>query len=237
MNNSIDLLEVAEFCKNEVEQKCKQSDRKHGYHILYVSIMEDTTVKVSQTPHILRNAEHCILVHSWDQLAATIYYDTYLVQFIKSDGTVHESMIDDEYSLDIHASSYNCPARLYLRRRGDEIYSKPLYYNVSLDSLIPFVWKIYLKCKAESRSLSESKLIGEIAKKNEVIASLEEEINSDVDKDQDPFDMETYPVVLLFKDNTLIFNSETYKDDTNSSFALCITKAFSLTYDDDKATE
>ena len=66
---------------------------------------------------------------------------------------------------------------------------------------------------------------------------LEEEINSDVDKDQDPFDMETYPVVLLFKDNTLIFNSETYKDDTNSSFALCITKAFSLTYDDDKATE
>ena len=66
---------------------------------------------------------------------------------------------------------------------------------------------------------------------------LEEEINSDVDKDQDPFDMETYPVVLLFKDNTLIFNSETYKDDTNSSFALCITKAFSLTYNDDKATE
>ena len=66
---------------------------------------------------------------------------------------------------------------------------------------------------------------------------LEEEINSDVDKDQDPFDMETYPVVLLFKDNTLIFNSETYKNDTNSSFALCITKAFSLTYNDDKATE
>ena len=178
MCNRIDLFEIAEFCKNEVEQKCEQSDRKHGYRILYVAIMEDATVIVSQTPHILRNAEHCILVHSWDQLAATIYYDTYLVQIIKSDGAVHESMIDDEYSLEIRASSYNCPARLYLRRRGDEIYSKPLNYNVSLNSLIPFVWKLYLKCKAESSSLSESKLIGEVVKKNEEIASLKEDINS-----------------------------------------------------------
>lgn len=178
MNNSIDLLEIAEFCRNEIAQKCEQSDRKYGYHILYVAIMEDSTIKVSETPHILKNAVKCVLIHSWNQLAATIYYDTYLVQFINSDGTVHESMIDDEYSLEICASSYNCPARLFLCRKGEKVYSKQLYYNVSLDSLIPFVWKLYLKCKDESSSLLESKLIGEIAEKNETINSLEEDKKS-----------------------------------------------------------
>lgn len=177
------LLEIAEYCKNEVEKDCKRTDR-YGYEILYAAIFDDSSIKVSATPHILREASHCLLIHKWMQLAVTQYYDTYRVQHITSDGEVLEGMLDDEYSLSIYASSFNHSARICLKRNGDEVFWKALMYNTRIEKMIPFTWGLYLKCKSECKTFLESKLMGTLAKKEDSIKSLEESLANSSLKEQ-----------------------------------------------------
>lgn len=176
MDTKVDFLELAAYCKQEIEQKCAESNRKHHYEILYAAILEDESLRISTTPHILRDAKRCILIHSWRQLAATIYYDTYLVQFINEDGEVLQEKLDSEYSIHISPSSFNCSAIISLSRCSKMVYSAKLWSNGEL--LLPlrlrYVWDLYKKCKAECQSLKESQLLGRLAKANQNI----EELNS-----------------------------------------------------------
>ena len=58
----------------------------------------------------------------------------------------------------------------------------------------------------------------------------EAKLNDKVNQDQDDFDMEIYPTLLVFKSGELIFNSQTYSESDNASeygWKQYINKAFS----------
>lgn len=67
---AVGFMEIAAYCKQAIEQKWLGSGYSK-YEILYVSIREDDSIKMSQTPHILKKNK---TMHSYTQLAATCCY-------------------------------------------------------------------------------------------------------------------------------------------------------------------
>ena len=175
MCTTIDFLEIATYCKQEIEQKCAESDRKGNYEILYVAIYDDDSIKISRTPHILKSAKRCILVHSWMQLASTISYDTYLVQCINEDGEVLLNDLDNDYSIYISPSSFNRAAQIYLNRNSTTVFQDTIWSNGknALHKRLVYVWNLYKKSKIECKTLKESELLGKLARTEQTIEELE----------------------------------------------------------------
>lgn len=61
---TVDFMELASYCKQDIEHKCSKSDHKFEYNILYAAIQEDDDIKTSRTHQLLKEAKQCILVHS-----------------------------------------------------------------------------------------------------------------------------------------------------------------------------
>lgn len=175
MRTTVDFLELATYCKQEIEQKCAVSDRKGNYEILYVAIYDDDSIKISRTPHILKSAKRCILVHSWMQLASTISYDTYLVQCINEDGAVLQNALDNDYSIDISPASFNRAAQIYLERNATTIYHDGIWPSI-IHKRLKYVWGLYKKNKTECKTLKESQLLGELARSEQTIEELESKL-------------------------------------------------------------
>lgn len=178
MCTTVDFLELATYCKQEIEQKCAESDRKRDYEILYVAICDDDSIKISRTPHILKSAKQCILVHSWLQLASTISYDTYLVQCINEDGEVLQNDLDSDYSIHISPSSFNNDARIYLKRNATTVFQDKIWSNGKnvLHKRLVYVWNLYKKSKTECKTMKESQLLGELARTEQTIEELESKL-------------------------------------------------------------
>ena len=175
---SIDLKEIADYCMSTVKNEVEQSQRKYDYSILYVAVYKDGSIMISQTPHLLSSASSCLLVHSWEELASTIYYDTYSVQFINEKGEVRQDNLDDDYEMHVYPSSYNSPAQIVLFRNHEEIYRKPIWENgrSTLKEQIMFIWNLYRKSKKECGTLKESQLLGRLAEKEQTIQFLESKL-------------------------------------------------------------
>ena len=181
MENMVNLQEVAEYCKMEVERMVSTSKGMLGYRILYVAIMSDKSVLVSRTPHILNNAKACILVHNWDQLASTIYYKTYKVHFINESGEVSEGLLDENFSMGIYAARFNVSPEIYLKYQGYDIYTRQFWQNgvlKSLEDLIKMVYKLYIKCKIECKTEFECELLGRLLMQQEDINILNNKFSS-----------------------------------------------------------
>lgn len=178
MCTTVDFLELATYCKQEIEQKCAESDRKRDYEILYVAICDDDSIKISRTPHILKSAKQCILVHSWLQLASTISYDTYLVQCINEDGEVLQNDLDSDYSIHISPSSFNYAARISLKRNATTIFQDEIWSNGKdvLNKRLVFIWNLYKKSKTECKTMKESQLLGKLARSEQRIEELESKL-------------------------------------------------------------
>ena len=72
--SNIDFVELATFCANRAKETCSSWGGKYE-RTHYVSILEDNTVKYSMTPHVLRNAHQCILMHERSEIPiSNIYY-------------------------------------------------------------------------------------------------------------------------------------------------------------------
>lgn len=123
MSMAVDFMEIAAYCKQAIEQKCLGSGYSK-YEILYVSIREDDSIKMSQTPHILKEAKQCILIHSWQQLAVTNSYDNYYLQCVNQNGEVLLNKLDDDYSVYIYPSTSKCWARIILTRNSYRIFAQ-----------------------------------------------------------------------------------------------------------------
>lgn len=186
MNTTLDFLELAAYCKQETEQKCSESDRKCRYEILYAAIFDDDSIKVSRTPHILKEAKCCILVHSWQQLAATIYYDTYFVQCINEEGEVLQDVLDSDYRIHINPSSYTRCASISLTRSSETIYQAKLWSNgeLLLPQRLVYVWNLYKRSKEECKTLMESQLLGKLAKAEQSIQELNSKLTDSSIKEQ-----------------------------------------------------
>ena len=186
MDNKVDIKEVAQYCKNEYQQKCEKSDYMCGYLIYYVAISSDGKMRISQTPHILDGADECYLIHKWSQLASTCWYETYDIQRINVDGEVREGVFDDEYSFSIRAARFNTPEMISFKRNGQELYCGSLWSRGAyvLTRRLEYVWELYKKCKKECSTQYESKLLCELAGKSETIQDLEEKLAGSTLKEQ-----------------------------------------------------
>lgn len=186
MENKVDIREIAEYCRNEYQQRCKDSKYMDSYKIHYVAITSDGKMKVSKTPHILEGVEECYLIHSWQQLASTCWYETYGIQRINIDGEVEDGVFDDEYSFRIYAARFNTPEMISFRRNGHELYCESLWSRGTfvLARRLEYVWELYKKCKKECQTQYESELLCKLADKEESIRDLEQRLAESTIKEQ-----------------------------------------------------
>lgn len=161
MENKVNFKEIAAYCKDEYEQKCKNSGYKASYRVYYVAITAEGKMRVSQTPHILSDAERCYLIHTWSEKAVTCWYATYDIQCINADGEVSKGNLDDDYSICISSARYNTLETIHLMKNGERLYSSSLWENASLvlAQKLVYVWELYQMCKKETQTLEESRIL------------------------------------------------------------------------------
>ncbi len=63
---------------------------------------------------------------------------------------------------------------------------------------------------------------------NLVAKTLENDFNNDKGADVEDFDLLTYPTLIVFNKGKMVFNSQTYKDETGYNWSMYIQKAFYL---------
>ena len=177
MSMAVGFMEIAAYCKQAIEQKWLGSGYSK-YEILYVSIREDDSIKMSQTPHILKKTKQCILIHSWQQLAVTNSYDNYYLQCINQNGEVLLNKLDDDYSVYIYPSTSKCWARISLTRNSSKIYESDIWLNGEkiLSQRFSYVWYLYKRSRKECNTLEESKLLGKLAQTEQTVKELESKL-------------------------------------------------------------
>jgi hypothetical protein len=77
--DKIDFVELATFCVNRYKETHTGSGERYE-GTLYAAIFDNNEVRCSTTPHILRNAEQCILIHHRSQIAISNWYSWYFVE-------------------------------------------------------------------------------------------------------------------------------------------------------------
>ena len=167
----INFIELATFCQNEKRDAYeKMNDTRYAFTI-FVAITEDNQVLASRTPHILSNANKCILIHSRSTLAISNRYNWYDVQFINEYGQVLDDALDDEFSLEV------CVYGGYANQRIDLSADGMRYYSASMpcDNSIADIWKLYLRLKV-AKTRSERELISDLFRKDKKILDLEKSI-------------------------------------------------------------
>jgi hypothetical protein len=183
MVNKVDIREIAQYCKNEYEQECEKSECKCAYSIVYVAITLEGEIKVSTTPHVLVDAERCYLIHRWSQKAVSCWYSTFAIQSVNIDGEVRDGYFDEEYSFTIDDAGFNRAPCIYLKRNGNVLYSES-FWSTELTNKLIYIWKLYNKCKAECKTLYESTLFCQLAKKEKTISDLEKKLSDSTLKEQ-----------------------------------------------------
>ena len=94
----INFIELAEYCQNRYKEENTSNDVKY-ISTLFVAITKDGEVLPSKTPHILRNAEQCILFHISSYKNNNYWWSSYKFQFISNDGVVSDYQLDDKFAL------------------------------------------------------------------------------------------------------------------------------------------
>lgn len=160
----IDFVELATFCTNRAKEgPTRWAGKYERTH--YVSILEDNTIQYSTTPHVLRNACKCILMHEMSVIPISNIYYWYEFEFINHEGCVFAFELENDFKLDSYKRKQSAPL-IELRYKNDFLYS-----NLSIQK----VWEVYSKIK-DVPSETERKLIVELFQKDEKLFELEKEI-------------------------------------------------------------
>lgn len=165
-----DFIELATYCQNRFKEK---HSKQHDYYVgtLFVAITNEGKVIPSTTPHILKHAEQCVLLHERAELAVTNYYSWYRVEFINKDGVVYDQRLDNRFTLVIGASNGFSNQIMWLKCDDETIYSCKKPWENSIGK----VWNLYSRVK-NVNSFTEIKLIAESFQKDEKILDLEKQI-------------------------------------------------------------
>lgn len=163
----INFIELAEYCQTRYKENHTSNDAKY-ISTLFVAITKDGEIIPSETPHILRNAEKCILFHTSSYLSNydNSWYTEFKFQFINNDGVVSNNRLDDKFELRVNYLRGTC---LYYKE--NEIFSVPKPW----ENGIVKVWKLYLKIK-DLKTYEEIILTTDLYRKDEKILELENQI-------------------------------------------------------------
>ena len=167
----INFFELAELCVDTFKNEHNTGSDRY-VRTLYVSISEDNQVSCSITPHVLRNASKCILIHERSTCAATNYYSWYKVQYINGNGCVFDECFGDGYTLKtaIYGSYLN--RKIEFRLNDMVLYS----FWAPFEDKIAKIWELYQNVK-DIKSEREVKMVADMFRKDERLFELGREID------------------------------------------------------------
>lgn len=166
----INFIELAEYCQRRYKEE-KNSDNEKYISTLFVAITKEGEIIPSTTPHILKDAELCILLHRSTYKNNHYWWDSLHFEFINSNGVILDRF-DDKFKL--VAGPYNVKENrlgLSLKYKENSIYS----FSENWENSIIKVWKLYLMLK-DIKTYEEIKLITDLYQKDEKILELENQI-------------------------------------------------------------
>ena len=165
---NIDFVELGTYCQTEYRKTLDSLKDKYR-KTLFVAIMDDNSISVSATPHILSNAKKCILIHERLSLAISNWYSWYVVQFINENGEVLVGRLDNDFELcTVACGGYD---NQWLELRADH----RTYYSCKApwkENDIKSSWDLYVRLK-QATTECERNLIASLFKKDQTILELE----------------------------------------------------------------
>lgn len=165
---NIDFVELGTYCQTEYRRTLDSLKDKYR-KTLFVAIMDDNSISVSATPHILSNAKKCILIHERLSLAISNWYSWYVVQFINENGEVLVGRLDNDFELcTVACGGYD---NQWLELRADH----RTYYSCKApwkENDIKSIWDLYVRLK-QATTECERNLIASLFKKDQTILELE----------------------------------------------------------------
>lgn len=167
--DKIDFIELATYCTNKYRESHNTNNNSYA-GTLYVAILEDNQVLCSKTPHVLKNAEKCILVHQRDQLAVSNYY-WYNIDYINDNGCVFNGNLGDGFSIEVSAWGSFSNQIMSLDYNGSHLF----WCRPPFEDHMPKVWELYTRLK-DVPAEKEIKLIAELFRKDENILELEKKV-------------------------------------------------------------
>jgi len=168
--DKINFVELATYCANRYRESHNTTNDSYA-GTLYVAIMEDNKVLCSKTPHILRNAKRCILVHQRDQLAVTNYYLWYFVEYIDDNGCVSNGNLGDGFSMGVSPWGGFANQIMSLDYNNSHLF----WCKSPFENHMAKIWGLYIRLK-EIKSPKEIELAAELFLKDEKILELENKI-------------------------------------------------------------
>lgn len=167
----INIMELAEYCVNRYKERLDDPREKY-IKTLFIAITKEEDIITSMTPHILKEAEQCILIHEKSRLALTNRYSWYDIEFINSTGSVYHEQFDNKFCVYITNSGTFDNQIMRLRYENREILN---LFKRPWENSIVKVWKLYSRLK-DIESYEEIKLIAKLFSKDEKILELEKQI-------------------------------------------------------------
>lgn len=165
---NIDFVELGTYCQTEYRRTLDSLKDKYR-KTLFVAIVDDNSISVSATPHILSNAKKCILIHERLSLAISNWYSWYVVQFINENGEVLVGRLDNDFELcTVACGGYD---NQWLELRADH----RTYYSCKApwkENDIKSIWDLYVRLK-QATTECERNLIASLFKKDQTILELE----------------------------------------------------------------
>ena len=165
---NIYFVELGTYCQTEYRKTLDSLKDKYR-KTLFVAIMDDNSISVSATPHILSNAKKCILIHERLSLAISNWYSWYVVQFINENGEVLVGRLDNDFELcTVACGGYD---NQWLELRADH----RTYYSCKApwkENDIKSIWDLYVRLK-QATTECERNLIASLFKKDQTILELE----------------------------------------------------------------
>lgn len=203
--NTINFEEIA-FLSVQNYRHSLEAEGKTYLETSYVSIEEDGNLSFSLTPHVLKNASKCLLIHSRREFAYQKYYTWYSVYYINEEGVVSKGFLENDFIL---SSDYNKGYNdqcIYLYYPGVNNYRGLYRVGTPFEKNLQRLWNYYCRVK-DVKNVAEMKLIADIFEKDAMILEKEKEIEN--------FKYENY--LLKLEKNQYISILEEVKQLLNSS--------------------
>lgn len=169
----IDLMELATYCQNEYKEN-NTSDKRQYINTLFVAITEGGEVITSATPHVLKKAEQCVLLHFSIESTSRGRFSEHQFQYINKDGVVHNNRLDNKFYL---YTMYSSRVSLGLAYKDNDINKNLYQHPTPWEICIEKVWKLYTRVK-DLDSFAKIQLVAELFEKEEKILDLERQVEN-----------------------------------------------------------
>ena len=170
--NETNFIEIAEYCIKQYKEKFTTNEDCHYVDTLYACITRNNMVLCSKTPHILKEAYNCILIHCRSAKALVHWYNWYSVEYIDEKGCVHENNLDENFKLKISAWGSNDNQIMRLSYEGNNLYLTGLPWEDKLQH----VWDLYSIVK-NLKTKQEILLAAKLFEQESEISKLTSDIN------------------------------------------------------------